>query len=170
MVCEIFLGLWPLHNQFINVIITWLAKILKNITCGYGHHLWKYWIYHSWPSATRDKSNIFTRDDHNHAWYFSIFFASHILISHSTIVVDNGTWQFTKLTNYEIIVYGWQKILENITSGYGHHEWKYWIYHEWPKAMTDKSNIFTSDDQNHEFFPVIISTSKYLFFCFAAIL
>ena len=51
---------------------------------------------------------------------------------------------------YEIIVYGWQKILENITSGFGHHEWKYWIYHEWPKATSDKSNIFTSDDQNHE--------------------
>ena len=68
-----------------NVIIIWLAKILKNITCGYGHHLWKYWIYHSWPSATRDKSNIFTRDDHNHTWYFPIFFASHILISHSYV-------------------------------------------------------------------------------------
>ena len=49
-----------------------------------------------------------------------------------------------------VIVYGWQKILENITSGFGHHEWKYWIYHEWPKATSDKSNIFTSDDQNHE--------------------
>ena len=24
--------------------------------------------------------------------------------------------------NNEIIVYGWQKILENITSGFGHHE------------------------------------------------
>ena len=50
----------------------------------------------------------------------------------------------------EIIVHGWQKILENITSGYGHHEWKYWIYHEWPQATSDMSNIFTSDDQNHE--------------------
>ena len=37
------------------------------------------------------------------------------------------------MTN-EIIVHGWQKILENITSGYGHHEWKYWIHHEWPQA------------------------------------
>ena len=34
-------------------------------------------------TATRDKSNIFTRDDYNHMWYFPIFFASHILISHS---------------------------------------------------------------------------------------
>ena len=25
----------------------------------------KYWIYHSWPSATRDKFNIFSRDYHN---------------------------------------------------------------------------------------------------------
>ena len=50
----------------------------------------------------------------------------------------------------EIIVHGWPKILENITSGSGHHEGKYWIYHEWPKATSDKSNIFTSDDHNHE--------------------
>ena len=35
----------------------------------------------------------------------------------------------------EIIVHGWQKILENITSGYG---------------SADKSNIFPSDDHNHE--------------------
>ena len=33
--------------------------------------------------VTCDKSNIFTRDDHNHAWYFPIFFTSHILISQS---------------------------------------------------------------------------------------
>ena len=45
----------------------------------------KYWVYHSWPSATRDKSIIFTRDDHNHTWYFPLFFASHILISHSYV-------------------------------------------------------------------------------------
>ena len=70
------ISLWML------IVYGW-QKILENITCGYGHHLWKYWIYHSWPSATRDKSNIFTRDDHNHTWYFPIFFASHILISHS---------------------------------------------------------------------------------------
>ena len=43
-------------------------KVLENITCGYGNHLWKYWIYHLWPSATRDKFNtslvitITTRD------------------------------------------------------------------------------------------------------------
>ena len=42
----------------------------------------------------------------------------------------------------EIIVHGCQKILENIMSGYGHQEW--------PKATSDKSNIFTSDDHNHE--------------------
>ena len=35
-----FLGLWSLHNQFMNVIITW--------------------------QATSDESIIFTRDDHNH--------------------------------------------------------------------------------------------------------
>ena len=49
----------------------------------------------------------------------------------------------------EIIVYGWQKILENITRGSGHHLWKYWTYHSWPSATRDKSNIFTRDDQNH---------------------
>ena len=37
----------------------------------------KYWIYHSWPSATRGKINIFTRDYHNHSWYFPILFHSH---------------------------------------------------------------------------------------------
>ena len=26
---------------------------------------------------------VITRDDHNHTWYFPLFFASHILISHS---------------------------------------------------------------------------------------
>ena len=41
-----FLGLWSLHNQFMNVIFTWLAKILENIMCGYGPHEWKYWIHH----------------------------------------------------------------------------------------------------------------------------
>ena len=40
MVDEIFvLGLRSLHYKFMNVIIIWLAKILKNITCGYSHHL-----------------------------------------------------------------------------------------------------------------------------------
>ena len=29
-----------------------------------------------------------------------------------------------------------------ISRGYGHHEW--------PKAMSDKSNIFTSNDHNHK--------------------
>ena len=87
---------WSLHYKFMNVIIKWLAKILKNITCGYGHHLWKYWIYHSWPSATCDKSNIFTRDDHNHSWYFSIFFASHILIS------QYGQYTFTPIILYHL--------------------------------------------------------------------
>ena len=42
----------------------------------------------------------------------------------------------------ERLVYGWRKILENITCGYGHHEW--------PKATSDKSIIFTSDDHNHK--------------------
>ena len=57
----------------------------------------------------------------------------------------------------EIIAYGWLKILENITSGFGHHEWKYWIYHEWPKATSDKSIIFTSDDHNHKwYFPLFL--------------
>ena len=37
----------------------------------------KYWIYHSWPSATRDKFNIFSRDYHNHSWYFPILLDSH---------------------------------------------------------------------------------------------
>ena len=68
------ISLWML------IVYGW-QKILENITCGYGHHLWKYWIYHSWPAATRDKSNIFTRDNHNHSWYFPIFFSSHILFT-----------------------------------------------------------------------------------------
>ena len=42
----------------------------------------------------------------------------------------------------ERLVYGWRKIMENITRGYGHHEW--------PKATSDKSIIFTSDDHNHK--------------------
>ena len=73
--CRITISLWML------ILYGW-QKILENITCGYGHHLWKYWIYHSWPLATRDKSNIFTRDNHNHSWYFPIFFPSHLLLSH----------------------------------------------------------------------------------------
>ena len=44
----------------------------------------------------------------------------------------------------ERLVYGWQKILENITCGHGHQDWIYWIYHKWLKATSDKSNIFTS--------------------------
>ena len=38
---KFFLGLWSLHYQFMNVIIKWLAKILEEITCGYGHHVLK---------------------------------------------------------------------------------------------------------------------------------
>ena len=64
------ISLWML------IVYGW-KKILENITCGYGHHLWKYWIYHSWPAATRDKFNIFSRDYHNHSWYFPILFHSH---------------------------------------------------------------------------------------------
>ena len=47
-------------------------------TCGDGNHSWnnefitcdwmKYWIYHSWPSATCDKFIIFTCDYHHHSW------------------------------------------------------------------------------------------------------
>ena len=32
-VANFSLGLWSLHYKFMNVIIIWLAKILKNITC-----------------------------------------------------------------------------------------------------------------------------------------
>ena len=58
----------------VHILLSWnviaplrAQKVLENITCGYGNHLWKYWIYHSWPSATRDNFNTFTRDYHNHA-------------------------------------------------------------------------------------------------------
>ena len=79
--CRITISLWML------ILYGW-KKILENITCGYGHHLWKYWIYHSWPAATRDKSNIFTCGDHNHKWYFPIFFASHILTNLSFCILS----------------------------------------------------------------------------------
>ena len=42
--------------------------------------------------------------------------------------------------------------MENITSGWGNHEWKYLIYHKWPKARSDKLNIFTSDYLNHKWY------------------
>ena len=64
--------------------------------------------------------------------------------------MQNNPLDFTYKFFIEIIVHGWQKMLENIMSDYGHHEWKYWIYHEWLKATSDKSNIFTSDDQNNK--------------------
>ena len=39
--------------------------------------------------------------------------------------------------------------MENTTCGYGHHEW--------PKATSDKSIIFTSDDHNHKwYFPLFL--------------
>ena len=47
-------------------------------------------------------------------------------------------WEKTAVRNalfrYKIegIMHGCQKVLEDITSGYGNHEKKYWIYHEWP--------------------------------------
>ena len=128
MVDEIFvLGLWSLHYKFMNVIIIWLAKILKNITCGYGHHLWKYWIYHSWPSATRDKSNIFTRDDHNHTWYFPIFFASHILISHC------------RSTSITTVVH--QYYQQNLSEKGQHSTWSGPLIHYWQQLMACSRNL-----------------------------
>ena len=72
-----------------------------------------------------------------------------LFLTNSAGSIDVLLW-WLKYCDSERLVYGWQKILENIMCGYGHHEWKYWIYHEWPQATSDKSNIFTSDDQNHE--------------------
>ena len=43
----------------------------------------KYWIYHLWPSVTRDKFHIFSGDYHNHSWYFPILFDSHAWLLHS---------------------------------------------------------------------------------------
>ena len=98
--CRITISLWML------ILYGW-QKILENITCGYGHHLWKYWIYHSWPLATRDKSNIFTRDNHNHSWYFPIFFPSHLLLSQCSILFDG-----------KILIYFWRVVYFNIISLY----------------------------------------------------
>ena len=95
--CRITISLWML------ILYGW-QKILENITCGYGHHLWKYWIYHSWPLATRDKSNIFTRDNHNHSWYFPIFFPSHLLLS-----------QYVNNWRYHHFLWGINKCMQNFT-------------------------------------------------------
>ena len=63
-----------------------------------------------------------------------------------------GSWMSTTylLCGFGGIMHGCQKVLENITSGYGNHEKKYWIYHEWLKATSDKFNTFTSDYHNHK--------------------
>ena len=81
------LEIFQQNDYFMRTIIkisrvsSW-QKVLKNITCGWGNHLWKYSIYHLWPAATRDKFNIFTRDYLNHPWYFPILFASYMGIFH----------------------------------------------------------------------------------------
>ena len=60
--------MWFISYYYGMLLLHSRQKVLENITCGYGNHLWMYWIYHSWPSATRDKSNtslvitITTRD------------------------------------------------------------------------------------------------------------
>ena len=47
---------------------------------------------------------------------------------------NHAVWIYTgeqaKSHTIEIMVHGWQKILENITSGSGHHEWMA-EGHEW---------------------------------------
>ena len=48
------LGLWSLHNQFMNVIITWLAKIMENITCENNGFI------------TRGLPPLMMTNDHNH--------------------------------------------------------------------------------------------------------
>ena len=48
----------------------------------------------------------------------------------SSFTIQEQIWN-----NNEIIVHGWQKIMENITSGYGHHKW-------WPEPRVLFFNIF----------------------------
>ena len=65
----------------------------------------------------------------------------------------------SKTLSNERFQYSWQKVLENITGGWGNHEWKYWIYHEWLQATSDKLNIFTSDYLNHKwYFPILFAS------------
>ena len=69
------------------------------------------------------------------------------------------------MKNNERLVYGWRKIMENITHGYGNtrdnngfitcgltkNNGKYhvWLWSSHMKATSDKSIIFTCDDHNH---------------------
>ena len=53
----------------------------------------------------------------------------------------------------------WQKVLENVTCGWGNLSWKYWIYHLWPSATCDKFNIYTCDYLNHLWYFPILFTS-----------
>ena len=50
----------------------------------------------------------------------------------------------SKTLSNERFPYSWQKVLENITGGWGNHEWR--------KATSDKFNIFTSDYLNHKWY------------------
>ena len=57
--------------------------------------------------------NIFTCDDYNHTWYFSIFFTSHTLISHSLQVddVDIGPYAYknNQWVGYDTVNYAKKK-------------------------------------------------------------
>ena len=99
---SIFLNCGHFTASLWMLIVHGWPKILKNITRGSGHHLWKYWTYHSWPSATRDKSNIFTRDDQNHSKYFPIFLASHILLSQYSIILKRISILNDSEENFEL--------------------------------------------------------------------
>ena len=55
----------------------------------------------------------------------------------------------SKTLSNERFQYSWQKVLENITGGWGNHEWKYWISLE---ATSDKFNKFTRYYLNHKWY------------------
>ena len=78
-------------------------------------------------TATRDKSNIFTRDDYNHTWYFPIFFASHILISHC------------RSTSITTVVH--QYYQQNLSEKGQHSTWSGPLIHYWQQLMACSRNL-----------------------------
>ena len=94
----------PFISKILEFFLIFESKASIKLTVQYKCLFWIYWFQiasylHLFASiwanknphefsiifcqATSDKSIIITCDDHNHVWYFPLFFASHILISHS---------------------------------------------------------------------------------------
>ena len=95
--------------------------------------------------ATRDKSNIFTHDDHNHTWYFPIFFASHILISHCVLCI------------------AWNLVVASIKIKHSSHKMNYHT------ILLDKLTVHFDEIKTpfwHGFFTRIPCTYIVLFFCY----